>query len=664
MRVAAISLACCAAVLGGCSGGSGAAGGGGLVSTPAAPVTQDCSGSCASPTSFLTVSQVQGVIARAVAEAQARNQRATIAVVDRVGNVLAVFVMNGAPSTVTIRSTSGSARIDGGLENVEVVPATMVAIAKAVTGAYLSSEGNAFSTRTASQIVQAHFNPGESLSPGGPLFGVQFSQLPCSDLSSRFGTAAGDTGPKRSPLGLSADPGGLPLYLDGTPVGGVGIVADGLYGLDANIFDKDIDLDEAIAVAASYGLGAPLDRRADRITADGKTLRFTDLETSDLVSNPVSPPAYASLEGGVGKLVAVTGYAAAQIRAGVAFGSSASGIRADSKDFAGLDAFVLVDAANVERYRPRAGSEAAGALTESEVRAILSSAMRTANRARAQIRRPLGTPARVTASVVDSAGNILGIVRTRDAPVFGVDVSLQKARTAEFFSNPVAATAVAAMPNVVHLDRTLKVLRSEPLSQFVTASRSLLGVPTAFGDGQYAFSARAIGNLARPNYPDGVDGNSNGSLARKAGQWSPFNTGFQLDLIHNALIQHIAYVVGLAPEVPQNCTAISGFDSGFTRSTPLSYVANGIQIFPGGVPIYRNDKLVGAIGVSGDGVDQDDMIAFLGPADAGLSTSGVGNAPSAKRADQLVPAGSRLRYVSCPQAPFIDSGEQEPCNGR
>jgi len=101
-----------------------------------------------------------------------------------------------------------------------------------------------------------------------------------------------------------------------------------------------------------------------------------------------------------------------------------------------------------------------------------------------------------------------------------------------------------------------------------------------------------------------------------------------------------------------------------TRSTPLGYVANGIQIFPGGVPIYRNDKLVGAIGVSGDGVDQDDMIAFLGLADAGLSATGVGNAPAARRADQLVPAGSRLRYVSCPQAPYIDSGEQEPCNGR
>ena len=39
---------------------------------------------------------------------------------------------------------------------------------------------------------------------------------------------------------------------------------------------------------------------------------------------------------------------------------------------------------------------------------------------------------------------------------------------------------------------------------------------------------------------------------------------------------------------------------------------NGIQIFSGGVPIYRGDTLVGAVGVSGDGIDQDDMVAFPG----------------------------------------------------
>src|SRR3546814_940954 len=98
---------------------------------------------------------------------------------------------------------------------------------------YLSSGGNAFSTRTASMIVQEHFPPSAATRglESGPLFGVQFSQLPCSDLAARFnGTTAANSfiGPKRSPLGLSADPGGLPLYKNGVLVGGVGIMADGV----------------------------------------------------------------------------------------------------------------------------------------------------------------------------------------------------------------------------------------------------------------------------------------------------------------------------------------------------------------------------------------------------------------------------------------------------
>ena len=55
---------------------------------------------------------------------------------------------------------------------------------------------------------------------------------------------------------------------------------------------------------------------------------------------------------------------------------------------------------------------------------------------------------------------------------------------------------------------------------------------------------------------------------------------------------------------------------------------NGMQIFPGGVPIYRGGTLVGAIGVSGDGIDQDDMIGFLGlPTTAARAGRRIGNAP-------------------------------------
>ncbi len=49
-------------------------------------------------------------------------------------------------------------------------------------------------------------------------------------------------------------------------------------------------------------------------------------------------------------------------------------------------------------------------------------------------------------------------------------------------------------------------------------------------------------------------------------------------------------------------------------STPTNFkgrLKDGITIFPGGVPLYnKNGDLVGAVGVSGDGVDQDDLIAY------------------------------------------------------
>ena len=109
-----------------------------------------------------------------------------------------------------------------------------------------------------------------------------------------------------------------------------------------------------------------------------------------------------------------------------------------------------------------------------------------------------------------------------------------------------------------------------------------------------------------------------------------------------------------------NCTPIP-----VRPQTSKSPVANGIQIFPGSVPIYRNNTLIGGIGVSGDGIDQDDMISFLGLHNAGLELgTGVGNAPRPIRADNLEVPGGRLRYVNCPFLPFLDSNEQTPCNGK
>jgi uncharacterized protein GlcG (DUF336 family) len=658
MNLCTLGLAALLLVTSACGGGSRPQSGGVDNNNPPA----GCDGSCANATTLLTVADVEGIVARAVSEAQARGVSGTIAVVDRVGNVLAVFRMNGAATAVTVRSPGGN--IDGGLEGVNIVPDSMAAISKALTAAYLSTEGNAFSTRTAGQIVQDHFNPMDNLQPAGPLFGVQFSQLPCSDLMNRYSGGMPDAGPHRAPLGLAADSGGFPLYKVGTPVGGVGVISDAAYSYDTDISDTDLDDDELIALAAASGFAAPDDRRAHRITVDGRTLRFSDARESDLLANPNSAPAFATIDNVAGTLLAVPGYVAATTSAGLAFGQAASGIRADTLDYAGLDAFVLVDNANLERFRPQAGTDGAMALTAAEVQSILSQALTVANRARAQIRQPAGSQARVSISVVDSNGVILGIVRSRDAPLFGIDVSLQKARTASFFSSAAAAASLNGLPAATYLNGGLVVLRKEMLSQYVANAQTFLGLPTALTDGSIAFSDRAGGNLSRPYYPDGVTGNPQGPFSKPPGQWSPFSTGLQLDLVYNALVQHVGFVAGLNADVPTNCTGVDGFDNFFALAGVLPALANGTQIFPGSVPIYRGSQLIGGIGVSGDGVDQDDMIAFLGVHEAAQAGGSFGNAASNMRADTLVPQGTRLRYVNCPVTPYINDDAQNVCENK
>ena len=655
-------LLCLAACSGGGSSSGESAGTGDTVQD--APVA--CDGSCANANTFLTTADVQTILAQAIQEAQAHNVDAAIAVSDRVGNILAVYRMGATPQTVLIASEvdgSGAAVIDSGLEGIELPIDTLAAIAKAVTGAYLSSEGNAFSSRTASQIVQENFNPGEMNQPAGPLFGVQFSQLSCSDFT--LGGAAVGPGPRRSPLGLSADPGGLPLYKEGTVVGGIGVIADGLYSLDKVISDSDRSVDEMIAYAGTFNYAAPTDRRGDRITVDGKTFRFSDVEFSDLLSNPEAAAAFSSVPASVGALQAVIGYTDGTVKQGLAFGEPGSGIRADTALYPDLDAFVFVDGSNANRFPPTAGTAIGGdELTANEVQVVLQEALAIANRARAQIRRPLGSPARVTISVVDTSGEVLGMVRTRDAPVFGADVSLQKARTAALYSSPTAAAFFQGLPDAAYINNDLSVRTTVSLGDYVTAVQGF-GLPTALTDGA-AFSDRAGGNLSRPFFPDGLMGTPHGPFSKPAGSWSIFSTGMQLDLVINGMLQHVLFATGNSAT-----DAIDGC-AGFDLTNPMALLTdkrahNGIQIFPGSVPIYRGNTLIGGIGVSGDGIDQDDMISFLGVHNAAARLSGsINNAPAALRADTLAagPSGTLLRYVQCPQAPFNNSSEQNVCDGK
>src|SRR3546814_14415194 len=92
-------------------------------------------------------------------------------------------------------------------------------------------------------------------------------------------------------------------------------------------------------------------------------------------------------------------------------------------------------------------------------------------RARAQIRRPLDSRAQVSISIVDTNGAVLGLVRAPDAPIFGTDVSLQKARTATFFSGSAAGAELSANA-------------SAAVRHFVPAMRGFqLGRPSGRGRG-------------------------------------------------------------------------------------------------------------------------------------------------------------------------------------
>src|SRR5207237_2539204 len=122
-----------------------------------------------------------------------------------------------------------------------------------------------------------------------------------------------------------------------------------------------------------------------------------------------------------------------------------------------------------------------------------------------------------------------------------------------------------------------------------------------------AVTNRTISFGAQPLFPPGIDGSAAG----------PFFNLYQSDLTNP-------------------CT---------NGSQPPNPNQNGVVFFPGSVPLYKNGVLVGGLGISGDGVEQDDFVS------AGAS---VGfEAPTAIRADQLLIRGVRLPYLKFPRNPTL-----------
>lgn len=122
-----------------------------------------------------------------------------------------------------------------------------------------------------------------------------------------------------------------------------------------------------------------------------------------------------------------------------------------------------------------------------------------------------------------------------------------------------------------------------------------------------AVTNRTIGFGAQPLFPPGIDGSSAG----------PF---FSLYL----------------QDIANPCT------QGMQARAP-NVNRSGIVFFPGSAGLYRNGVLAGGLGVSGDGVDQDDYVTNGGA--AGFE------APTNIRADQVSINGVRLPYFKFPRNP-------------
>src|SRR5437868_844307 len=376
----------------------------GTISPPLAP---------AATAGTLTTSDVQTIIAQAVSAAASINRAVTVAVTDKEGNVLGVFRMTGAPATTQLRGggpgpTLTANPITGfvatGLDG-SVVPAKFAAISKAGTAALFSTRGNAFTSRTAGFIIQEHFPPGVDFRSGGPLYGVQFSSLPCSDIKM-----------PGLPFGLSGDPGSAPIYKNGEAVGGVGIEGDGVYTVDRDPSDFDQPFEEVIAVSATRGFEAPSLVRGDNILVDGIRLAYLN------ISSAPNPPtiAFGSLPGVIDPLFPIRGAQTSQFTPAVVGGIAGE-----------------VD----PRFFPFIASPSvtANSLTAAEVNTIISHAAQQANITRAAIRQPLGRKAHGTIALVDPNGVDVGVFRQTDAPVSGCDVAVQTARTAAFYSGANAA---------------------------------------------------------------------------------------------------------------------------------------------------------------------------------------------------------------------------------
>jgi uncharacterized protein GlcG (DUF336 family) len=233
-------------------------------------------------------------------------------------------------------------------------------------------------------------------------------------------------------------------------------------------------------------------------------------------------------------------------------------------------------------------------LRPQEVYDIIKAGVDEALKIRAGIRLPLETRTAMVLAVSDTNGKLLGLFRMPDATVFSIDVAVAKSRNVNYFSSPGI----------------------DPIDT--------MDCPGAFDcrDDEIpvgtAVTNRTISFAAQPFFPSGIE-------AELRGFDKPFAPG--------------PYRRVFLEDSANPCT---------NGREPRNGRQNGIVFFPGSTPLYKNGVLVGGFGVSGDGVEQDDIVTSGG---ASLAASGNFLPDRDIRADRVFVRGVRLPYLKFNRAP-------------
>jgi uncharacterized protein GlcG (DUF336 family) len=607
---------------------------------------------------FLAQSEVQDLLNRASA-ASASND-AIIAVVDRNGQVLGVRVESGVapafnPTSPGFDPGAMTFAIDG-------------ALALARAAAYFSSDQGVLTSRTVGNLSQStitqrevqsnpsitdpnspfagpgfvaavgtggHFPPSVPETPPVDLFGIEATNRdsllhPGPDgvktptdfiqLAERFNADPNFVPPGQEltapesygfvsgfakfaqARGIGTLPGGIPLYKQGRLVGGIGVFFPGLTGFATEensrlsatfnpaLPDRSLEA-EYIAFAAtggSAGAGVrfgPLGGVAPLPGFDipaGSPIYLNGITLDGIGPGGAQGPANLFVYGqGLGQKPAPTG----------------TNVRVDTAGDSFIDGKPVPEGWLV---LPHAGVTVNGqTVTAADVAQIINQGIAASTQIRAQIREtPTGSPgvqAQFVFAVADSDGNLLGLYREPDATYFSIDVAVAKARNTAYYDNPAQlqpADQVAGLPPGVSL------------------------------------TSRTFRFLAQPRYPEGIDGTP-------PGPFSIFN-----DPGSNPLTG-----LNVGPPLPasvfQSVLGYTAFHPAANFHDPYNPAnQNGVVFFPGSSALYKpvagQLEALGGFGVSGDGVNQDDVATFYGI--AGFTP------PTNIRADQFFVGGARLPY--------------------